>query len=127
MKNDILIDRATLKSSLRALGLSPLQNDERHLFDIDIANLAKLTEDIVLHENIRYPSYNRNKLSLQSQSDQKEPEYSNKPSIEPDFEPLGSALKPQIIKSEVDSFCAEESREMISGTTTTEGLLDTLS
>ena len=65
MVSIILTDIATIRSGLRALGEYPLPTDERHLFDIDIANLGKLIEDIVLFDRVLYPANSEGAKSLE--------------------------------------------------------------
>jgi hypothetical protein len=57
MRFDLLTDAATLRSAIRALthhALESAAGDEAALVDIDIANLAKLVDDIVLAERLLY-------------------------------------------------------------------------
>ena len=95
-----LTDVATLKSCLRALGYLPIPKDSRHSIDIDIANLAKFVEDLVLLDTIKYlrPAETRN-----------------------DYERiLGPALKPLCLDPATQELCEHHARKAISWCTVSE-------
>lgn len=102
----IITDIATLKSSLRALGKMPLIKEERHLFDIDIANLAKIIEEIVLFETIHYVKPSKTLCTFELV--------------------LGEAIKPIKLNKTLTDFCSKEAKERMYKSVTIAGLYNVL-
>ena len=93
-------------SSLRALGTNPLLANERRLFDIDIANLGKLVEDIVLFDKVRYINTAENSRDL--------------------GRILGDAVEPVTINNQIKSICNKEAYSRLQQGVSVVGLFNAL-
>lgn len=106
MTQSALTDGATLISAAKALGLVGLDSNSRQIFDIHLANLAKLVEDIVFFDQVRFLPSKVAAINLTSR--------------------FGEALSPLVVPSKKERFLVSETRAKANALTTLSDIYEVL-